>query len=110
MTTVEHPAGRAQRGRNTFSARALQRVTVGVAKDAAQLSSRDVTVSLADDSGSLRVAVALPAVIAASTITEQGECVRAGVIQGLEDLAGRRVSAVDIRFSGVKQAAQRRVS
>jgi len=98
-----------RRGRTTLSARALQRVTTGVAKDAARLSADDVTVSLSDDSGGLRVVVALPVVAAASTITEQGDQLRAGIIQGIADLAGRRVSAVDIRFTGVKRPDHRRV-
>lgn len=98
-------------GRTTVSARALQRLTAGVAKDAARVGSGDVTVSLSDDAGALRVAVSVPVVVSspASTIPEQSSRVRTGIIAGLEDLAGRRVSAVDIRFTGIQQPAERRV-
>lgn len=100
------------RGRTTISARALQRLTAGVAKDAARVGARDVAVSLSDDSGALRVAVSVPVVISTpvSTIPEQSARARAGIITGLEDLAGRRVSAVDIRFTGIQRTAERRVT
>lgn len=99
------------RGRTALTARALQRLATGVAKDAAGVASRDVTVSLSDDSGALRVAVAVPVVIAvpAVTIIDQGARLRSGIIAGLGDLAGRRVSAVDVRFAGVRVPAERRV-
>lgn len=104
-------SGENLRGRTTLSARALQRLTEGVAKDAARVGARDVAVSLSDDAGALRVAVSVPVVVPspAATILDQSARLRTGIIAGLEDLAGRRVSAVDIRFTGVQQSAERRV-
>lgn len=101
-----------QRGRTTFSARALQQLTTGLAKDAARVSARDIAIRLSDDNGDLRVSVVVPVVIAtpSRSIDDQGGSLRAGIISGLGDLAGRRVSAVDVRFTGVKHAVERRVS
>lgn len=99
------------RGRTTLSARALQRLATGVAKDAARVHSRDVAVSLSDDDGALRVAVSAPVVVASpfSPIPDQSERLRTGIITGLAHLSGRHVNAVDIRFIGIRHHAERRV-
>ena len=99
------------RGRTMLSARALHRLAVGAVKDASRVRSSDVSVSLSDDAGALRVSVVVPAVIATPTIPipDQSARVRAGVVAGLNDLAGRRVGAVDVRFAGVHRTEEGRV-
>ncbi|GAB3631972.1 hypothetical protein GCM10027421_13250 [Microbacterium shaanxiense] len=119
MTTSADGAGdsnadvgiRALRGRTTFSARALQHLATGLAKDAADVAARDVTVRLSDDAGDLRVSVVVPMLITkpSRSVDVQSRRLRAGIISGLADLAGRRVSAVDVRFTGVKHFTERRV-
>lgn len=100
------------RGRTTLSARALQHLTRAVAKDAARVAADDVAVALSDDDGALRVSVVVPAVVGlpVMTIPQQSERLRAGIAEGLDELAGRRVGAVDIRFAGVRRMTERRVT
>ncbi|MBO0982200.1 hypothetical protein [Microbacterium sp. SD291] len=103
----------AARGRTTVSARALQRLAAGLARDAARVSRRDVGVALADDRGGLRVSVTVPVALAAvggGTILDRGEDLRHAVIDGMRELADRAVSTVDVRYSGVRRLAERRVS
>lgn len=110
-------AGDVLRGRTALSARALQNLAVGVAKDAARVGSGEVAVTLSDDAGALRVSVVVPALIMTPVvpIPEQGARVRAGIIAGMQELGGRRVGAVDVRFAGVRRmtlrnTAERRVA
>jgi hypothetical protein len=111
MTLVE-PAGQTP-GRTTVSARALQHLATGLARDAARVPRRDVTVVLADAQGRLRVSVTVPVALAAGsgrTLVESGEELRRGVIEGMHELAGRAVGIVDVRYSGVRRIDERRVS
>lgn len=103
------PADDVQRGRTTVSARALQHLATAVAKDAARVPARDVSVSLSDDEGALRVTVVAPVELTtpALTIPEQSERLRDGLIDGLRSLAGRSVGSVDVRFSGVHRNTQK---
>ncbi|MGM7667665.1 hypothetical protein [Microbacterium sp. A93] len=105
-------AGEVLRGRTTLSARALQNLAVGVAKDAASVGQGEVAVTLSDDGGSLRVSVVVPALITtpAMSIPDQSARVRARIIVGMQEGAGRRVRAVDVRFAGVRRTAERRVA
>lgn len=99
-------------GTTTFSTRALERLAVGLARDAGRVSASDVSVRLADDRGALRLAVSMPLAVAAGsrrTIVDDGDAVRRRLIDGMHGLAGRTVAAVDLRYTGVRRIAERRV-
>ncbi|PRB16092.1 hypothetical protein [Microbacterium sp. MYb62] len=99
-------------GRTTFTARALQRLATGIARDAARVSVRDVGVELSDRRGALRIAVTVPVARAAErggNLVESGEELRRGLIEGMRELAGREVGTVDIRYSGVRRSTEKRV-
>ena len=113
--TPESPAERvtaAARGRTTVSVRALQRLATGLVRDAARVTRRDVGIAIADDRGALRVSVTVPVALAAAggTIVDRGEGLRRVVIDGMRELADRAVGTVDVRYSGVRRVAERRVS
>lgn len=111
MTVVE-PVGRAP-GRTTISARALEHLATGLARDSARVRRRDVTVSLADERGRLRVSVTVPVALTADagrSLVERGEELRRDVIEGMQELAGRAVIAVDVRYAGARRIRERRVS
>lgn len=111
MTTIDR--AEQARGRTTVSARALQHLATGLARDAARVPRRDVAVSLADERGRLRVSVTVPVALSAGdgrTLIDSGEELRRGVIEGMRDLAGRTVGVVDVRFSSVRRISERRVS
>lgn len=99
-----------RRGRTTVTVRALQHLAAALATDASQVPARDIAVRLSDDAADLRVSVVTPILITtpSRSVDEQSGRLRAGIISGLDDLAGRRVSAVDVRFTGVKHSAERR--
>jgi len=99
-----------RRGRTTVTVRALQHLAAALATDASQVPARDIAVRLSDDAADLRVSVVTPILITtpSRSVDEQSGRLRAGIISGLDDLAGRRVSAVDVRFTGVKHFAERR--
>ncbi|MBT2495043.1 hypothetical protein HCX50_14665 [Microbacterium oxydans] len=102
----------AVRGTTTFTARALQRLAVGIAHDVARVSARDVGVQLSDEHGALRIAVTVPVARASKRGTDlvtSGEDLRNGLIEGMRELAGREVGAVDVRYSGVRRSTERRV-
>ncbi|QYM65193.1 hypothetical protein [Microbacterium sp. Se5.02b] len=99
-------------GSTTFSARALQRLAVGIVRDAAGVAVRDVGVQLSDHRGALRIAVAVPVARGGgqtSNLVEQGDALRRAVIDGMRDLAGRDVRIVDIRYAGVRRSRETRV-
>lgn len=100
------------RGRTTISERALRRLAVGIAGDAGRVSARDVRVDLADAQGSLRAAVAVPVALGdeATTIDERSDTLRRAMVDRMLDLAGRRVSIVDVTFTGVRRIERRRVT
>lgn len=112
MSRAQVEAEESRPGRTTISARALQRLSAAVAMDAAEAGPRDVTVTLSDDAGSLRVGVVVPARLGVPVIPipEQSARVREGVIAGMRDLGGRSVSSVDVRFVGVHRMAERRAA
>lgn len=110
--TLEEAVGRVP-GRTTVSARALQHLATGLARDAARVARRDVAVVLADEQGRLRASVTVPVRLAAGnprTLVDSGNELRRGVIEGMQELAGRAVSTVDVRYSGVRRISERRVS
>ncbi|MGW9157016.1 hypothetical protein [Microbacterium sp. NPDC055665] len=99
-------------GTTTFTARALQRLAVGIAHDVARVSVRDVGVQLSDEHGALRIAVTVPVATASTSgrnLVEGGEGLRNGLIDGMRELAGREVGTVDVRYSGVRRSTERRV-
>lgn len=99
-------------GTTNITGRALQRLAVGIARDSAQVSARDVSVTLADEQGALRVSVTIPVALAAgrdATIVEDGDELRQGVVDGMRELAGRTVGSVDVRYSGVRRMRKKRV-
>lgn len=99
-------------GTTTFTARALQRLAVGIAHDAAHVAVRDVGVQLSDERGTLRITVTVPAAVATgagSNLIESGEELRRGLIEGMRRLAGREVGTVDVRYSGIHRKREKRV-
>lgn len=99
-------------GSTTFSARALQRLAVGIVRDAAGVTVRDVGVQLSDQGGALRISVTVPVARGggqASNLVEQGDALRRTLIDGMRDLAGRDVKTVDIRYAGVRRSREKRV-
>lgn len=107
------PAPGGAPGRTTVSARALEHLAVGLARDLARVPRRDVSVALADDQGSLRVSVTVPVALQGSrreSVVDSGAALRHGLISGMQELAGRTVGTVDIRYSGVRKIAETRVA
>lgn len=99
-------------GRTHITARALDRLAAGLARDAADVSLRHVKTNLADSSGELAVSVAVPIALgggSGGTVTERGEKVREGVRRGMRELAGRTVNEVEVTFTGVLRTQERRV-
>lgn len=106
-------AGGTASGRTTFTARALERLAVGIARDHARVATRDVGVRLSDRRGALRIAITVPVVTTASThgegLVRSGAGLRRALIDGMRERAGREVGAVDIRYSGVQRNTEKRV-
>lgn len=99
-------------GKTTITARALQRVAVGIVRDTARVSARDVGMELSDRRGALRISVTVPVAEAADhgrNLVDRGEELRQGLIEGMRELAGREVGTVDVRYAGVHRSAERRV-
>lgn len=100
-------------GRTTITARALNRLAVGIVRDASRADATDVSLQLSDDSGALRARVTMPIVIEADdrlTVEQRAEHVRDEFVDRMNALAGRTVRRVDIRYSGVRQTQQSRVT
>lgn len=117
MTVADHSAAvePAVPGATRITARALERLAVGLARDAAHVSSRDVSVQLSDARGGLAVAVTVPVALGGGagprttqSIEDRGTRLRRHVIDGMHDLAGRTVNTVDVRYRGVRRTKQRR--
>lgn len=99
-------------GATIFTARALQQLALGIARDAARVSTRDVRVRLSDDRGGLRIDVTVPVAMTAArgtTVVETGEVLRAELIDRMRRLADREVRTVNVRYSGVSRKAEKRV-
>lgn len=111
MSVAVEPVRADLPGRTKISARALQHLATALARQIARVDVRDVSVTLSDAAGALAVSVVVPVVSSQPprTIPEQGDALRRGLIDGLGALAEREVRAVDIRFSGLRGSAGRRV-
>lgn len=102
----------ALRGRTTITARALRRLAVGLVASASGAHPREVALHWDDARGGLHATVTLPLRMGDAverTLEEQGADVRASLVTGMADQAGRRVDSVDLRFSGVRREDTRRV-
>ncbi|MFD6817130.1 hypothetical protein ACFWCH_09475 [Microbacterium sp. NPDC060132] len=100
-------------GATSVETRALHRIALGIARDAAGVGLDDIAVELGDRRGDLRVTVVVPVVLARSdgtTLADRGEVLRETLVRRLGELASRRVGAVDVRFTGVRRALERRVA
>lgn len=100
-------------GSTIVEARALQRLALGLVRDAAAVDARDVSVELTDHHGDLRVAVVVPVVRGRGhddPVAVRGDALREAVVNGMRDLAARRVGAVDVRFAGLRREPERRVA
>ncbi|WP_295011771.1 hypothetical protein [uncultured Microbacterium sp.] len=102
---------RVEQGRTTIAARALRRVSETLVASAGHVPAGSVSVHLEDDRGALRADVVLPLdrEHGARTLAERGEDVREAVIGGMDRLAGRRLSRVDVRFTAPKEKERRTV-
>jgi hypothetical protein len=99
-------------GTTTFTARALQQLAIGIALDTARVRARDVEVLLSDRRGALRIAVTVPAPETrdqGTSLIDAGEQLRCALIDGMRELAGRDIGSVDVRYSGIRRSAERRV-
>lgn len=109
---VAEPELRVVVGTTTLSAKALQHIATGIARDAARVPVDDVSVALADERGRLRVSVTVPLALTPGrdvSVRKDGEELRRRLIEGMRDLSGRAVDAVDIRYAGVRTVTERRV-
>lgn len=113
MTTVRAAGvGTPVAGATTVTARALERVVVAIVAETARVAPRDVAVRLSDERGALRIAVTLPVALVPgeeATIPDRGDGLRRRLIERMQDIAGRAVGVVDVRFSGVRRIESRRV-
>ncbi|WP_226531988.1 hypothetical protein [Microbacterium paraoxydans] len=97
-------------GTTTITARALQRLAVGIVHDAARVSTGDVGVQLSDRRGAVRIAVTVPVTPGqARNVIDSGEELRRDLIEKMRMLAAREVSTVDIQYSGVRRSTEKRV-
>lgn len=97
-------------GTTTITARALQRLAVGIVHDVARVPTRDVGVQLSDLRGAVRISVTVPvAPEHGLNLVDSGEELRRDLIEKMQTLAGREVSTVDIRYSGVRRSTEKRV-
>ena len=99
-------------GTTRISARALERLAVCLVHDAADVAHQEIAVRLADAGGALKVSVTVPVLVgvrSAGSIADRAARLRRHVIDGMRDLAGRQVDVVDLRYSGVRRGAARRV-
>jgi len=113
MSAVAAPtAAPALPGRTTVTARALHRLGVGIVAGASGADPREVALRWDDTNGGLHATVTLPlrpGIAAGRTIEEQGADLRASLVTGMAERAGRSVSRVDLRFAGVRREETRRV-
>lgn len=96
-----------------MTGQALQHLAVGLVRDAARIPARDLSVSLSDDGGLLKASVTVPVALGArsgKSFIERGAAMREAVVHGMDVFADRHVASVDIRFSGVREPQERRVS
>lgn len=113
MSVMQTGGPKTVAGATVVEARALHRLAVGIVRDATRVGAGDVSVQLADRRGDLRVSVEVPVVLArqgTDPVSARADAVRDAVVQGMRDLAARRVGAVDVRFRGVRREMQRRVT
>ncbi|WP_221585192.1 hypothetical protein [Microbacterium sp. G2-8] len=99
-------------GRTTITERALVSLAVGVVREAAGVSTEAVSVRLADDRRGLRASVEVPVALATgrhATIVERADSVRSAVTDTFGELSGRRIDAVDIRFTRALRPQEGRV-
>ncbi|MDA4894393.1 MULTISPECIES: hypothetical protein [unclassified Microbacterium] len=98
-------------GRVTVSAQALRHLATALVGDAAHAEARDIGLRLSDAAGALAVAVEVPLVLSpqgGTTFDARAQDVRRGVMEGLRELADRRVARVDVRFTDVRRITARR--
>jgi len=106
-------AATAVAGATAVESRALHRLALGTARDAAGVELDDVSVALGDRRGDLRVTVAVPVTLTGTddaALAERGEALRTALVRRLGELASRRVGAVEVRFTGVRRQQERRVA
>ena len=113
MTATDRPVASAPAvpGTTRVTARALERLAVYLVRDAAHVHQREVVVRLADAGGALKVSVTVPVAVGGGvtgSIADRGDRLRRAVIAGMRDLGSRTVDAVDVRYSGVHRAPERR--
>ncbi|QYM76813.1 hypothetical protein [Leucobacter luti] len=114
--TIQSPTGVGASlppGLTVLTGRALHHLALGIVRDAARVPARAVTVSLSDNGGALRATVVVPVTLNGSehtTLRDHGTALREALIQGMDQLAGRVVDTVDVRFAGVHRAPTRRVT
>lgn len=89
-------------GRTLVTAKALRHLAALLAGQAAEVPPRRVEAVLSDEDAALRIELTLPVRAALpGSLVERAQLVRWQVAEGMERLASRSVSAVDVRFAGV---------
>ncbi|MDO5053169.1 MAG: hypothetical protein Q4E05_09815 [Pseudoclavibacter sp.] len=99
-------------GRTVIEGRALKNLAVMIAGEAAGVAPKLVDAGLSDARAALRVSLKLPAPVhGAGTLLEQAERIRTRMVRGMAEMAERRVTDVDIEFTGVfrEEKRERRV-
>ncbi len=101
-------------GRTTIRPVAIRRIAEAVAAEVAGVPASAVRAELADARGVLTVRVTTPVALEASTgargtLVERAAALVETVASRLDALTGRSVGRVDVRFSGVRHAEERRV-
>lgn len=100
-------------GRTTITPRALNRLAVGIVRDASQVGTNEVSLDLTDVAGALRASVTVPVALDHDDVTPLGERAsnaRNEIVARMQELSGRTLTAVDVRYSGVRAAQEKRVS
>jgi hypothetical protein len=105
-------AGATLRGRTILTARALRHLAVRIVASASGTDPRDIALRWDDAGGGLHATVTLPLRMGSAverTLEVQGAEVRASLVAGMAEQAGRRVDGVDLRYAGVRREDTRRV-
>ncbi|KZC96229.1 MULTISPECIES: hypothetical protein [Clavibacter] len=111
-------ASRATRGRTTVTPRAVRRVVSAVTADALEVPADDVSVTLTDVGGTLtveaRTPIRVPALsdrqVAEGSLVERLTRAQIQVRERVLGLTGSTVGRVDLRITGARIQARRRVS
>ncbi len=101
-------------GRTTLQPRALRRIAEASVAELAGVAPGEVSVELTGMHGALALEVTTPldsrAAVVSGTLVERAVGISAGLVRRLDELAGRRVGRVHVRFTRLaRKDPERRV-